>query len=158
VKAKEMWEKTLRYPGHSEKIKLLKALGFFDAEAVEISGTKVEPREVSAKLFEKKMKRPEIPDIVAMLVKVSGTKDDKRIEHVYRVLDHYDKDRQVTSMARTTAYTASIVAQLLAQEVIEEKGVIPPEKLGMNDKLFGRLTGEMRKKKVLVKEERKILE
>jgi saccharopine dehydrogenase-like NADP-dependent oxidoreductase len=158
VKAKEMWEKTLRYPGHTEKIKLLKALGFFDSEAVEISGTKVEPREVSAKLFEKKMKRPEILDIVVMLTKVSGTKDGKRIEHVYRVLDHYDKERQVTSMARTTAYTASVVAQLLAQEAIEEKGVIPPEKLGMNDKLFGRLTGEMRKKKVLVKEERKTLE
>jgi lysine 6-dehydrogenase len=158
VKAKEMWEKTLRYPGHTEKIKLLKALGFFDSEPVEISGTKVEPREVSAKLFEKKMKRPEIPDIVVMLIKVSGTKDGKRIEHVYRVLDHYDKERQVTSMARTTAYTASVVAQLLAHEAIEEKGVIPPEKLGMNDKLFGRLTGEMRKKKVFIKEERKTLE
>jgi saccharopine dehydrogenase-like NADP-dependent oxidoreductase len=158
VKAKDMWEKTLRYPGHSEKIKLLKALGFFDSEAVEISGTKVEPREVSAKLFEKKMKRPEIPDIIVMLIRVSGTKDGKQIEHVYNVLDHYDKERKVTSMARTTAYTASIVAQLLAQEAIEEKGVIPPEKLGMNDKLFGKLTGELRKRKVLVKEERKTLE
>jgi saccharopine dehydrogenase-like NADP-dependent oxidoreductase len=158
VKAKEMWEKTLRYPGHTEKIKLLKALGFFDSEPVEISGTKVEPREVSAKLFEKKMKRPDIPDIAAILIKVNGTKDGKRIEHVYRVLDHYDKERQVTSMARTTAYTASVVTQLLVQEAIEEKGVIPPEKLGMNDKLFGRLTGEMRKKKVFIKEEMKTLE
>ena len=158
VKAKEMWEKTLRYPGHAEKIKLLKTLGFFDSEPVEISGTKVEPRELSAKLFEKKMKRPEIPDIVVMLIKVNGTKDGKRVEHVYRVLDHYDKERQVTSMARTTAYTASVVAQLLAHEAVEEKGVIPPEKLGMDDKLFGRLTGEMRKKKVFIKEETKTLD
>ena len=158
VKTKEMWEKTLRYPGHAEKIKLLKALGFFDSETVEISGTKIEPREVTARLFEKKMKRPDVPDIVAVLVRVKGTKDGKKIENVYRMLDHYDKERQVTSMARTTAYTASIVAQLLAQEVIEETGVIPPEKLGMNDNLFRRLTGEMRKKKVYVKEERKTSE
>jgi lysine 6-dehydrogenase len=158
VKAKEMWEKTLRYPGHAENIKLLKALGFFDSETVEISGTKIEPREVTARLFEKKMKRPDVPDIVAVLVKVKGTKDGENIENVYRMFDHYDKERQVTSMARTTAYTASIVAQLLAQELIEETGVIPPEKLGMNKDLFGRLIHEMRKKKVYVTEETKATE
>jgi saccharopine dehydrogenase-like NADP-dependent oxidoreductase len=158
VKAKEMWEKTLRYPGHAEKIKLLKALGFFDSETVQIAGTKVEPRALTAKLFEKKLKRPDVPDIVVMLIRVSGLKNGKRIEHGYSVLDHYDKQRQVTSMARTTAYTASIVAQLLARKTIEEKGVLPPEKLGMNEKLFGKLTGEMKKKRVVIKEEKKILD
>jgi saccharopine dehydrogenase-like NADP-dependent oxidoreductase len=158
VKAKEMWEKTLRYPGHTEKIKLLKALGFLDAETVEVAGIKVAPREVTAKLFERKLKRPGIPDIVVMLIKVSGTKGGKRIEYVYRVLDHYDKENQVTSMARTTAYTASVVAQLLARRAIEDKGVIPPEKLGMNKGLFEKLASEMKKKRVLIKEEKKILD
>jgi lysine 6-dehydrogenase len=158
VKAKEMWEKTLRYPGHIEKIKLLKALGFFDSETVEVAGTEVEPREVTAKLFEKKLKRPDIPDIVVMLIRVSGLKGGKRIEHVYRVLDHYDNERKVTSMARTTAYTASVVAQLLARKAIAEKGVIPPEKLGMNGRLFEKLTKEMKKKRVIIKEEKKILD
>jgi lysine 6-dehydrogenase len=158
VKAKEMWEKTLRYPGHTAKIKLLKALGFFDSETVEVAGTKVEPREVTAKLFERKLKRPEIPDIVVMLIKISGSKGGKRIEYVYRVLDHYDKEHQVTSMARTTAYTASVVVQLLARRAIEDKGVIPPEKLGMNEGLFEKLNSEMRKKRVLIKEEKKILD
>jgi saccharopine dehydrogenase-like NADP-dependent oxidoreductase len=158
VKAKEMWEKTLRYPGHTEKIKLLKALGFFDSETVEVAGTKVEPREVTAKLFERKLKRPGVLDIVVMLIKVSGSKGGKRIEYVYRVLDHYDKENQVTSMARTTAYTASVVAQLLARRAIEDKGVIPPEKLGMNEGLFEKLKSEMKKKRVLIKEEKKILD
>ena len=158
VKAKEMWEKTLRYPGHTEKIKLLKALGFFDSETVEVAGTKVEPREVAAKLFERKLKRPDIPDIVAVLVQVSGLKSGKRIEYAYTLLDYYDEERQVTSMARTTAYTASVVAQLLARKTIEEKGVIPPEKLGMNERLFEKLNGEMRKKRIAIKEEKKILD
>ena len=61
-------------------------------------------------------------------------------------------------MARTTAYTASIVAQLLALKGIEETGVIPPEKLGMNDNIFRRVVGELRKKKVHVKEETKTAE
>jgi lysine 6-dehydrogenase len=158
VKAKEMWEKTLRYPGHTEKVKLLKALGFFDSETVEVAGTKVEPREVTAKLFEKKLKRPDIPDIVVMLIKVSGLKGDKRIRYVYRVLDHYDKERQVTSMARTTAYTASIVTQLLGRKEITERGIVPPEKLGMNKRLFEKLTNEMRKKRVIINEEKEKLD
>jgi lysine 6-dehydrogenase len=158
LKTKEMWEKTLRYPGHADKIKLLKALGFLDSEAVEVSGTRIEPREVTARLFEKKLKKPDVPDIVVMLIKVTGKKNGKKIEHVYTVLDHYDKVRQVTSMARTTAYTASTVAQLLALKGIEEKGVIPPEKLGMNDNIFKRVVGELKKKKVHVKEETKTAE
>lgn len=158
VKAKEMWEKTLRYPGHVEKINLLKALGFFGPETVEVAGTRVDPKEVAVKLFERKLKRPEVPDIVVMLVRVSGLKGGKRIEYVYHVLDHYDKERQVTSMARTTAYTASIVAQLLARKVIETKGVIPPERLGMDEALFDKLMGELKKKRVVIKEEKEILD
>jgi lysine 6-dehydrogenase len=158
VKAKEMWEKTLRYPGHAAKITLLKALGFFDSEKVEVAGTEVEPREVTAKLFERKMKRPDIPDIVVMLIQVSGLKGNKRIRYIYRVLDRYDKERQVTSMARTTAYTASIVTQLLGRKGITVRGVVPPEKLGMNDRLFGELTNEMKKKRVIINEEKEMLD
>jgi len=158
VKAKEMWEKTLRYPGHVEKISLLKDLGFFGPETVEVAGTKVDPKEVTAKLFERKLKRPEIPDIVVMLIRVSGLKGDKRIQYVYHVLDHYDKERRVTSMARTTAYTASIVARLLARKMIEKKGVIPPEKLGMDEALFDKIIGELKKKRVTIKEEKEILD
>lgn len=158
VKAKEMWEKTLRYPGHAEKITLLKALGFFDSEKVEVAGTKVEPREVTAKLFERKLKRPDIPDIVVMLIKVSGLKGGKRIRYVYRVLDRYDKERQVTSMARTTAYTASIVTQLMGRKEITLRGVVPPEKLGMNEILFEKLGNEMKKKRVIINEEKEMLD
>jgi lysine 6-dehydrogenase len=156
VKAKEMWEKTLRYPGHIEKIKLLKALGFFDSEKVNVAGTKVEPREVTAELFERKLKRPDVPDIVVMLIKVSGLKGNKRIRYAYRVLDHFDMGRQVTSMARTTAYTASVVAQLLGRKEITERGVVPPEKLGMNKRLFEKLTNEMKKKRVFINEEKEM--
>ena len=158
VRAKEMWEKTLRYPGHIEKINLLKALGFLGPEKVKVAGTEVDPREVTAILFERKLKRPEIPDIVVILIRVSGSKDGKRIKYVYHMLDHYDKEHQITSMARTTAYTASIVAQLMARKTIEEKGVIPPEKLGMNETFFDRLMGEMKKRKVMIREKKKMVD
>lgn len=34
----EMWEKTLRYPGHAEKIKMLRELGLFNDEEVIVEG------------------------------------------------------------------------------------------------------------------------
>ncbi len=69
---KDMWEKSLRYPGHVEKIKLLKSLGFFDEKPVEVGNMQIAPRDMAAKLLERKLKRPEIPDIVAMLIEVVG--------------------------------------------------------------------------------------
>jgi len=154
---KEMWEKSLRYPGHIEKIKLLKTLGFFEEKPIEFEGIGVCPREVTAKLLEGKLKRPETPDIVVMRVEVSGLKNGKKMKYTYHMLDRFDKKRKITALARTTAYTTSIIAQLVANKAIEEKGVIPPEKLGMNEKLYKKFMGMMKKRGVLVKESKKTL-
>jgi saccharopine dehydrogenase-like NADP-dependent oxidoreductase len=154
---KDMWEKSLRYPGHVEKIKLLKALGFFNDKPVEIGNLSVSPKEVTARLLESKLKRKDVPDIVAMRIIVSGTEKGKQVSYTYQLLDHYDKKRKVTSMARTTAYTTSVVAQLLAKKAITEKGVIPPEKLGMNKELYSKFMSMMKKRKVLARESRKTM-
>lgn len=150
--AEEMWEKTLRYPGHVEKIKLLKNLGFFDEKPVEVQGFSVSPRELTAELFERKLRKPEVRDIVAMLIEVGGVKNGRQVTYTYRLLDRYDKRRGVTAMARITAYTTSIVAQLLAKKAMEEKGVVPPEKIGMNERLYKKLMGAIRKRGVVVTE------
>jgi len=153
----EMWEKTFRYPGHAEKIKLLKALGWFDEKPVKIGDFEVVPRDVAARLLERKLKRPEIPDIVAMLIEVEGFKGNKRIKYTYHMFDKYDKKHNVTAMARTTAYTASVIAQLAAKKAIMEKGVIPPEKLGMNDQIYRRFLSMMRKRGIKIRETKKVL-
>ena len=154
--SKEMWEKSIRYPRHIERIKLLKTLGFFQEKPIEVEGINISPREVTAKLLEMKLKRPEIQDIVLMLVEVSGLKDGEKVVYTYHMLDRFDKKRKVTALARTTAYTASVVAQLVASKTIKEKGVIPPEKLGMNEKLYKKFMGMMKKRGVVVKESKKI--
>jgi saccharopine dehydrogenase-like NADP-dependent oxidoreductase len=153
----EMWEKTFRYPGHVEKIRLLKALGWFDEKPVKVGNLEIVPRDVAAKLLEKKLKRPEIPDIVAMLIEVVGLKGGKRVKYTYQMFDRSDEKHNVTAMARTTAYTASVIAQLAAKKAIVEKGVMPPEKLGMNDKIYRRFLGMMKKRGIKIKETRKIL-
>jgi len=154
---KSMAEKTLRYPGHIKKIRLLKDMGFFDEETVQIDKLSVSPRSVTVKLLERKLKKPEVEDILIMLVQVDGIKGDKRVRHSFYLLDHYDKRGKVTAMARTTAYTASCVAQLLAKKVIKDKGMIPPEKLGADEATFRKLMALLKKHGIHIKESTKTL-
>jgi len=154
---KDMWEKSLRYPGHAEKTTLLETLGFFEKKPVHVEGAEVSPRALTERLLEMKLKKLEVPDIVAMLIEVVGLKNAKGIQFQYRMLEHFDRKRKVTAMARTTAYTASVVAQLVAKEVITEKGVVPTEKLGMNKRVYARFMSMMKQRGVTVKETTKTL-
>ena len=149
---KNMWEKTLRYPGHAENVKLLKALGFFDEDPIEIANTRLPPREVTIELLKKRLRRPEIKDILAMKVDVSGIAEGSKRRYSYHLLDHYDTENGITAMARTTAYPASIMGQLIASKAIEEKGVIPLEKLGVKEWLFNKILLELEKRQVKIVE------
>ena len=145
-----MWEKTLRYPGHVEKIGLLRELGFFGEEPVNVESVRVSPRLVTARILERSLRRPEVGDILAMTVEVAGERGGEEARFRYRILDRFDEEGKVTAMARTTAYTASIVAQKLAKGEVEERGVVPPERLGMDEGLFEDILSELRGRGVQV--------
>jgi len=149
----DMWEKTLRYPGHAEKIKMLKALGFFDEEQIDVEGVDVSPRKLVIKLLEQKLRKPEVKDIVALKVEVSGVKNGRQTSCVYHLLDRYDVKQGITAMARTTAYPASIIAQLILKKAVKEKGVISPERVGMNDELFQLFLDDLEKRGVKIAKE-----
>lgn len=150
-----MCEKTLRYSGHVEKIKLLKTLGFFDEKPMLVENVNISPRQITARLLEQKLMRPDVPDITAMRVRVDGDKDGRRIVHSYYMLDRYDKKDNITSMARTTGYTASCVTQLLAKKAIKEEGVITPEKLGADETFYKKLTGMLEDRGIQIEESQK---
>jgi saccharopine dehydrogenase-like NADP-dependent oxidoreductase len=154
IKAKCMWEKTLRYPGHAEKIEVLRTLGFFDEKKVDVEGVSVSPRRLTVKLFGQKLWHPDTKDIVALKVEVSGVRNGKQVGYVYHLLDSYDKKRGITAMARTTAFPASIVAKLMLIKAVKEKGVVPPEKMGLHDELFKMFMEELERRRVRVSEER----
>jgi len=148
--AKSMWEKTVRYPGHVEKIRLLKDLGLFDEESIEVEKLRVSPRKVTIKLLEKKLCRPEIKDVLAMKVETVGIKENSKRVYAYYLLDYYDEKHGIAAMARTTAYTASIVAQLLIQKVIRGKGVIPPESVVAEEEIFNKILAELKKRQIKI--------
>jgi len=146
----EMWEKTLRYPGHAEKIKLLRELGLFNDKEVIVEGCRISPRKVTAKLFEKKLVKPDVKDFVVLRVEVFGLKNGKKTGYVYEMVDFYDEKSGTTAMARTTAYTASIVANLILTKVINLKGVVPPERLGMDEGIYHKIMAELDRKGIKI--------
>ncbi|KYO65266.1 saccharopine dehydrogenase family protein [Thermovenabulum gondwanense] len=148
-----MKEKTLRYPGHAEKMKMLRETGFFANDPVEVNGVKVKPIELTAKLLFPmwKLKDGE-KDFTIMRVTVKGKKDGEMISYIYDLVDYFDDVMKVTSMARTTGYTCSVVVRLLAKGLYDKKGVCPPEYLGMEDRVFEEILKGLREKGVIYNE------
>jgi saccharopine dehydrogenase-like NADP-dependent oxidoreductase len=147
-----MYEKTLRYPGHVEKIKILRELGFFSENPVKVQGHSISPKLVAARIFEKNLYRPEIGDLVAMMIEVTGEKDGKDKGYRHSILEYHDRIHGTSAMARTTAYTASIVANAFTEGRIKGKGVIPLEKLGKDTSLVNMIFDELKKRNVQITE------
>ncbi len=147
-----MYEKTLRYPGHVEKVKLLRELGYFSDEPLTVGGKEVSPRLVTARLLERSLWKPEVGDLLAMRIQILGEKKGKKTGYRHQILDRYDHETDVSALARTTAYTASLVAGMLAKGTIDVKGVIPPEKLGMDTKFSETLISELKSRGVIIEE------
>ena len=143
-----MWEKTLRYPGHIESIRLLRSLGFFDDEPVKVGDSPVSPRLVTARLLERTLRMPEVGDLLAMVIEVRGEGGGFR----FHILDRHDRETGVSAMARTTGYTASIVAGMLARGEIQGKGVMPAERLGMDQAVAEGVLARLRERGVVVTE------
>ena len=92
-----MWEKTLRYPGHGEKVGLLRTLGFFDERQIAVEGVSLSPRRLTIKLLEEKLWKPGVKDVVALKVEVSGVKNGKQVRYVYQLFDRYDEKQGITA-------------------------------------------------------------
>jgi saccharopine dehydrogenase-like NADP-dependent oxidoreductase len=147
-----MWEKTLRYPGHVEKVKLLRELGFFDDEPVKLREGEVVPKFVTARLFERTLWMPEVGDLLAMRVEVSGKSGEEDKTITYVLVDYFNHETGVSAMARTTGYTAAIVAGMLAKGYVTGKGVLVPELLAERPRFTETLLAELRGRGVNVKE------
>jgi lysine 6-dehydrogenase len=131
INCPNMKEKTLRYPGHIEKMRLLRETGFFSYDAIDVKGQQVRPIDLTAKLlFPKwKLKEGEV-DITVMKVMVEGKKDGKKIRYTWDLLDKYDSETGIHSMARTTGYTATVALRMIADGLYTRKGISVPEFIG----------------------------
>ncbi|MBI3268059.1 MAG: saccharopine dehydrogenase NADP-binding domain-containing protein [Planctomycetes bacterium] len=119
--------KTIRYPGHCAKIRVLIDLGLtrWDRLRVE-SGEEVSPRAVLSAALLKALPAGE-PDAVLLRVVLEGRKDGRERVVTYEMLDRFDRRTGLTAMMRTTAFPLSIVAQMLASRRVTGCGALPQE-------------------------------
>ena len=124
-----MIEKTLRYPGCVEYLKVLRESGFFSYEELELNGTMIRPVDMTAKLlFPKWEMKPGDKDFTVMRIIIKGIEDGKEVSYQYNLLDRYQDD--TISMARTTGFTCTAVANLVLNGDYKRVGISPPEYLG----------------------------
>jgi lysine 6-dehydrogenase len=143
----DMAEKTLRYPGHIEYIRVLRESGFLSAEPVIVNGAQVRPIELAAALLFPDWRLEEgEPEFTIMEVTIrsgSGTTS-------YQLYDTTDTQTGFSSMARTTGYTATAAARLVLDGAFSRKGICPPEYVGMEPGSFERVLADLAERGVKV--------
>ncbi|HCW07800.1 MAG TPA: saccharopine dehydrogenase, partial [Cytophagales bacterium] len=147
-----MIEKTLRYPGCVEYLRVLRETGFFSYEEIDVKGMKVRPVDVTAKLLFPKWKlKPGEEEFTAMRIRIDGTEDGKPKKYEYNLLDRTEKSTGTLSMARTTGYTCTAVAHLVLNGQFTRKGICPPEYVGEKEQDFDFVIKHLANRNVLYK-------
>ena len=124
-----MIEKTLRYPGCVEYLKVLRASGFFSHKEIEVNGTKIKPIDLTSKLlFPKWEMKDGDKDFTIMRIIIKGEENGNQVKYQYNLLDRYEDN--TISMARTTGFTCTAVANLVLDKKYKKTGISPPEYLG----------------------------
>jgi len=133
-------------------LRFLEECGLLSREPIEFEGRKIIPFEVFSRIIYPKVKLEKgEKDITVLRVMVEGVKDSKKTRYRFDMVDFYDEEKGFTSMARTTGYTAAIIARMVGRGEIVERGLVPPVRVIRGD-LFLRLMGELRERRVSVKQ------
>ncbi len=153
VRARTMQEKTLRYPGHADRMRMLRETGFFDDRPFELSTASVSPRELSeALLFGKWRMAPGEQEFTVLRVSVDGLKGGRRIGYTFDLYDETDAATGMTSMARTTGFPCAILARLLARGSYRNPGVRGLEHVAADAPAYETLVRELGRRGVAWKE------
>jgi saccharopine dehydrogenase-like NADP-dependent oxidoreductase len=119
-------QKTLRWPGYAAKVSVLRDLGLLSESPVAVDGSPVVPKHLlDAVLYPRVRLEPGERDLAILRVEAAGERAGQparvRAEMVDRWTDGF------TAMARTTSFTASVVARMIARGEVAGRGAQRPE-------------------------------
>ena len=151
----DMREKTLRYPGHCALMLAMREAGFLSDEPITVQGKSIEPRQfTSAILFDQWKLQPNEPELTVMRVTVEGEENGKQIRHVWDLLDYTDAATGTSSMARTTGYTCTAMAEAILDGTWRKAGVSPGEIVGGQEGVFEQIRGYLKQRGVQLEHQR----
>lgn len=142
-KIKNLDYKTIRYEGHCVKFKTLIDLGLCTSSPMIVrtaNGDRVQisPRSVLSDILVRNLPRNE-PDVVLIRLEFRGSLAGEEKTLRYDIVDRYDSETELTAMMRTTAFPASIIAQMMARGETREKGATPQELAVPTDRFIAEL-------------------
>ncbi len=153
VRCANMKEKTLRYPGHIEKMRMLRETGFFSQEEIEVKGVKIKPLDLTARLLFPKWKLEKgEADLTVMKVEVAGKKDGKKVKYTWDLIDRYDPVTGIHSMARTTGYSATVALRMIRDGLYRHEGISVPEFIGRKPECVRYLLDGLKSRGVIYRE------
>ena len=141
VDAPDMVEKTIRYPGHAELMRVLRHIGLFDQTPIEVPvadgdrgggiamTVRVRPLDVMQTLMFPLWQFGE-GERERTVMRVRTTSRTGEQQMAWSLNAEYDDRTHCTSMQRTTAFPATIMARLLVEGAFDRPGVHPPEIIG----------------------------
>ena len=119
--------KTLRYPGHAERMEAIRDLGLLDLDPVEVKGSRVVPREAFIAIVGPRLTKPEGRDLVALRVTVTGKRAGASKTLSWELIDRYDEQHHISAMMRTTGYSLSITGMMQVRGLVRPPGVHTPD-------------------------------
>lgn len=146
-KVRELDYKTIRYAGHCEKFKTMIDLGLCSSEEIVADFQKVVPRKVFGELLQRHLPA-DGPDHVLVRLEFVGRKDGESKTLRYDIVDKFDEQTGLSSMMRTTAFPASIIAQMMAKGEVLVRGATPQERAIDPEKFVA----ELAKREIEIKE------
>ena len=152
-------EKTLRYPGHVEYVRVLKESGFFNAEPILVNN--LSPLEVTSKILFDEWKLGEMEEeLTVMRVTLVGVnkKTNKKEEIVFDLHDEFDVKTKTSSMARTTGYTATAAVNMFLEGLVKKTGILPPELVGSSKVCYDYFFSYLAERGVVYKEKKMALD
>ncbi|MDK2979374.1 MAG: hypothetical protein PWP52_2088 [Bacteroidales bacterium] len=151
-----MKEKTLRFPGHIQMIQALKAAGFLNQEPLKVKGKEIIPFDFTSEILYNAWKlKPEDEEFTLMKVILKEIENGKSKTIMYDLYDEYDRKEKISSMARTTGFTATAAADMILNGVFSKKGLFPPELVGKYPECFHYIMDYLKERNIMYKKTEK---
>jgi lysine 6-dehydrogenase len=129
--------KIITSPVAVSKLKMLEEIGLTSKQAITIKGVSMSPREFLERYFGS-LPRPKVKkgdEVHIVRVDVTGEKDGGKARCTFDVINDAKPEWNASASGFVTGVPASIIAQMLARDVIQLKGVHPSE-VGVNPEPF----------------------
>ena len=140
--------KTIRYPGHCKKFKVLLDIILGDEKTIIIKNIKIKPREFLIESLKKNLPINK-KDVVLLKIESEGELNGRKISLTYTLIDYYNEKQKLTAMMRTTGFPISIIAQMIERKIIKKRGVYCPEEIVPCEQFFK----DLKKREIIIRKE-----